>query len=320
MLHGKWVIIDEVSLLPIDTLGQIARWQMVGAKFVLFGDFEGQFEAFIDRWKEVSYADVPQSQLLMDMCTRTHFHMEVYRRGDDQVLYDWYTRLYTEPDRDIARLVSDTRRRYPLRITPMEAHTILCISHAKRMIINARQNTAFAAVHEANGLHTRHIEWKGEAIKGTTCQPQSMTIWEGIHLIGCPRGSGKAKLGVVQGVMYNVEHIAEDTVTLKMLPEYRSSENAPADATETAGNTAGETADAAVDKDVSIAKEEVTVPLDDVTHVLRLSHAMCFYTVQGRTFRDHTVLIDTSHTHVSRRALIVGLSRATNGRLVHVAT
>ena len=43
------MIIDEVSLLPIDTLGQIARWQMVGAKFVLFGDFEGQFEAFIDR-------------------------------------------------------------------------------------------------------------------------------------------------------------------------------------------------------------------------------------------------------------------------------
>ena len=40
MLHGKWVIIDEVSLLSIDTMGQIARWQMVGAKFVLFGEFE----------------------------------------------------------------------------------------------------------------------------------------------------------------------------------------------------------------------------------------------------------------------------------------
>ena len=90
------------------------------------------------------------------------------------------------------------------------------------MIINARQNTAFAAVHEANGLHTLHIEWEGQALKGTTCQPQSMTIWEGIHLIGCPRGSGKAKLGVVQGVVYSVEHIGEDTVTMKMLPEYRS--------------------------------------------------------------------------------------------------
>ena len=132
--------------------------------------------------------------------------MEVYRRGDDHALYDWYTSLYTEPDKDIARLVSESRSRYPLRITPMESQTVLCISHAKRMIINARQNTAFAAVHEANGLHTRHIEWEGEALKGTTCQPQSMTIWEGIHLIGCPRGSGKAALGVVQGVVYSVQH------------------------------------------------------------------------------------------------------------------
>ena len=42
--------------------------------------------------------------------------------------------------------------------------------------------------------------------------------------------------------------------------------------------------------------------------------------VQGRTFRDHMVLIDTGHKHFSRRALIVGLSRATNGRLVHIPT
>ena len=183
---------------------------------MLFGDFEWQFEAFIDRWKEVSYADVPQSQLLMDMCSRTRFHMEVYRRGDDQALYDWYTSLYNEPDNDIARLVSESRSRYPLRITPMEAQTILCISHAKRMIVNARQNTAFAAVREANGLHMHHIEWEGEAIKGTTCHPQSMTIWQCIHLIGCPRGVGKTKLGVVQCVMYSVYHITEDTVTLRM--------------------------------------------------------------------------------------------------------
>ena len=168
LLHGKWVIIDEVSLLPIDTLGQIARWQMAGAKFVLFGDFEGQFEAFVDRWKEVSYADVPQSHLLMDMCSRTQVHMEVYRCGADQALYDWYTNLHTGPDNNIARLVSESRSRYPCESLPMEAQTILCISHAKRMIINARQNTAFAAVHEANGLHTRHIEWEGEALKGTT--------------------------------------------------------------------------------------------------------------------------------------------------------
>ena len=62
------------------------------------------------------------------------------------------------------------------------------------------------------------------------------------------------------------------------------------------------------------------MPLDDVAHVLRLTHTMCYYTVQGRTFQSHMVLLDTDHRHFSRRALIVGLSRATNGRLVHIPT
>ena len=206
---------------------------------------------------------------------------------------------------------------------------MLCISHANRMIVNARQNTAFAALHEADGKHTVHLEWSGEDLKGTTCQPQSMTIWEGIHLIACPRGSGKTTLGVVQGVVYSVERISEDTVTLKMLPEYRKTGT-------TAGDGAVRRGEAAVEEvefegpdggfgapqlvDVSKAKEEVTVPLADVPAVLRLTHAMCYYTVQGRTLRGHTVLLDTENPKFSRRALIVGLSRATHGSQVHLCT
>ena len=51
----------------------------------------------------------------------------------------------------------------------MEVHTILCISHVNRMIINTRQNQAFAAAQEARGAYTFHIEWEGEDLKGTTC-------------------------------------------------------------------------------------------------------------------------------------------------------
>ena len=125
--------------------------------------------------------------------------------------------------------------------------------------------------------------------------------------------------------MYSVEHIAEDTVTLKMLPEYRNKAETDAEVetveAETADAETEETEETAETADaVSTAKEEVTVPLDDVAHVLRLTHAMCYYTVQGRTVRSHMVLLDTDHRHFSRRALIVGLSRATNGRLVHIPT
>ena len=65
--------------------------------------------------------------------------------------------------------------------------------------------------------------------------------------------------------------------------------------------------------------ERVGVPLADACAQLRLCHAMCYYTVQGRTVRDrHIVLLDTAHLHFSVRALIVGLSRATHGRWLHV--
>ena len=65
--------------------------------------------------------------------------------------------------------------------------------------------------------------------------------------------------------------------------------------------------------------EKASVPWDEVCAQLRLCHALCYYTCQGRTVRDrHILLLDTTHTHLSVRALIVGLSRATHGRWLHV--
>ena len=91
----------------------------------------------------------------------------------------------------------------------------------QRIITNTRQNEAKAYMHEAEGGRTTHVEWIGDDIKGTTCQPQSMIIWEGIELIGCPRGTGNKRCGVVQGVVYHVTHFADSKVYLEMNPEYQ---------------------------------------------------------------------------------------------------
>ena len=65
--------------------------------------------------------------------------------------------------------------------------------------------------------------------------------------------------------------------------------------------------------------ETTSVLWDEVCAQLRLCHSLCFYTAQGRTIRDrHIVLLDTTHPHFSVRALIVGLSRATHGKWLHV--
>ena len=128
-------------------------------------------------------------------------------------------------------------------------------------------------------------------------QPQSMRIWscthkdklDGIHLIGNPRGSGK-KL-VVQGVIYCVMDITDSAVELQMMSEYCHG-----------------------------AKDErVTVPIEDVCSQLRPTHAMCYYTMQGRTVKNrHLVLLDTSSIYFSVRALIVGLSRVEKGSFLHI--
>ena len=127
----------------------------------------------------------------------------------------------------------------------------------------------------------------------------------GVELIGCPCGTGRHHHGIVQGVVYRIARVGEANVTLEMNPEYRR-------------ETQGEDED---DDDLANAPETVNMPLTDVPRVLRLTHAMCYFTVQGRTLRDkHLLLLDTTHSHFSRRALVVGMSRATHGSFVHVAS
>ena len=160
---------------------------------------------------------------------------------------------------------------------------VLCLSHKKRMRVNKRQNEL---LRPPNAVH---CEWEGEDLHGTTMQPQSMYLWVGLELIGCPRGSGKRL--TVQGVVYVVTAIVDGVLELQMRPEYCH----------------------------GAADERISMQLKDACEQLRLCHAMCYYTCQGRTVRDrHIVLLDTSHPHFSVRALIVGLSRATHGRWLHV--
>ena len=53
---------------------------------------------------------------------------------------------------------------------------------------------------------------------------------------------------------------------------------------------------------------------------MRLQHALCYYTCEGKTFRDGLcVLYDTSDKYFSRRHLIVGISRCGEGCDVQIA-
>ena len=133
----KRIFVDEVSLLPLDALGNLARLTLCGAKFVLFGDYDGQFESVADRWS-VSSARLQNSQLLRDMVKSLWVRLKTYRRGDDEFLFDFYHGLYDSKE-TVQAMVARARKAFPACSDP---DLVLCISHNKRILINKRMNEA----------------------------------------------------------------------------------------------------------------------------------------------------------------------------------
>ena len=61
------------------------------------------------------------------------------------------------------------------------------------------------------------------------------------------------------------------------------------------------------------------LPYSECALKMRLQHALCYYSTQGRTLRDGLVcLTNTDHKHFTKRHLIVGLSRTGLGRDVYI--
>ena len=72
--------------------------------------------------------------------------------------------------------------------------------------------------------------------------------------------------------------------------------------------------------DVAKAAQKLTLTHSETSHVLRLTEALTYPSVQGRTLRDKHILLmgANERSHFSSRHLVVGLSRATHGKYVHV--
>jgi len=70
--------------------------------------------------------------------------------------------------------------------------------------------------------------------------------------------------------------------------------------------------------DEGAGKSYLSVSLKTMEEKLRLSHAMVYAAVQGRTFTGRVRLWDTGHRHFTKTHLLVGISRATSGMLVDI--
>ena len=79
------------------------------------------------------------------------------------------------------------------------------------------------------------------------------------------------------------------------------------------------------DEEVSVTEdspETVELSHDEASMFLRLTYALTYASIQGRTIRNkHICLLDVHHKrYFTTRHLIVGVSRATHGQYVHVPT
>ena len=46
-MTGGWFFLDEISMIPLSMWGDISRWQLMGNRFILVGEFDGQLAAYL---------------------------------------------------------------------------------------------------------------------------------------------------------------------------------------------------------------------------------------------------------------------------------
>ena len=138
-------IVDAFSQIPLDMLRKLARWKKVGWDLYFVGDPRGQFLSIYDRWgSDVDMPQLEHSSLMMSLCNFLKIEMQIYRRGEEQQLFDYYFNLYQYVD-DPARvkpLVNEARDEYPYYDGPID-HALF-LSDRKRCMWNAYVNRARA--------------------------------------------------------------------------------------------------------------------------------------------------------------------------------
>jgi hypothetical protein len=275
-------IIDEISQVPMSMLSRIGRGIHLGARFVLLGDYEGQFLPIVDGWS--STRPVQETEIVKDLAGCLHVKLTENRRfTEDPAHFERFKGLYGHADASpgtTRQKVLEMQHRYCWnRHRRVDIHLVL--SHRKRRAVNHTINQQRDA---AAGVFIPSVG----GIKGMSSQPQAMYLRPGMSVLGC---SGERKK-IINGCEYVVTAVTDDSVVEDMLADFND------------------------------ARERgVTLTHPEASRWLRLAYARCYYTSQGRTLRDAVVaMLDTGHRHFSVRHLIVGISRVPKGSDLMIPT
>ena len=201
--------------------------------------------------------------------------MTTNRRGDDPVLFKRFCDLYPHADDESYKAHVIQQG---LRNYPYRGDGLcyFVLSHQKRIKINAAMNIP------PNGVEV--LELPAPACQyGVMMEGQAMKVWVGLELLCCRRKYEKNSC--VSGAVYVVDGWNGTTITVKLHSDYTETE------------------------------QRIILGHNKAAEILRLQHALCYASIQGRTFRDtHIVLLDLDNPNVPMREIITAMSRPTTGR------
>ena len=221
-----------------------------------------------------------------DLVNGLRIDLTKYRRGTDQRHFQSMVSLY---DRSwpLEECVAAARARYPR--TDKAPQYVLVMAHKTRMRENRRINERLARERsDAVLLKAAHLP-KG----AMSNMPQDMWLWAGLKLQSCVKDSNENP-NVTNGFEYEVMRVTAHKMKLRKLhPSGDNVRHPPGSSFE--------------------------LPHGETALNMRLQHALCYYTAQGRTMRDGLVVMtDTNHRTFSRRDLITGSGRVGEGRDMEV--
>jgi energy-coupling factor transporter ATP-binding protein EcfA2 len=310
------ILIDEASEIPLSMWTELAQWYLLGVRFVIIGDFDGQFLPMFDRWGEaMAKNDIQTSLFFHSLCEGTHVHFTQYRRGDESArpLFDFYCSLYQRLKLQNQRAMLDAsleEAKERFKACPVIPDVTLCASHYKRRLLNHAVNMTLARQEDK----TLFIPCTKTKALGVTMVPQDMTIWKGLELLGCIHQSNSKT--VINGVLYVVQDWDERFVYLNVHERYQTQ---PDDDSDEEPEPEDQDDDAVEDPAEGDVPTDLKLSHENVSKWLRLTHVRCYGSIQGCTMeKQHILLMDTHSRHFTLRHLIVGVSRATHQDFVHV--
>ena len=205
VLHGLCVAdviwVDELFQLETALWAQLQK--LKGRQWILSGD-QFQFPALFDQWKgtAVNEGALLNSRMLWEL-TGNRLSLTACMRSERQ-LFDFFSSLIPGGSRyelPMPEVLAQAKAAFSFE---GPARHNLCISHRKRIRLNAEINKLFLP--ETGWKHL-----KAKPARGQLCAAQSMFIWPGIELLGCSRSGRKIRNNVV----YTVESLEDDHALLR---------------------------------------------------------------------------------------------------------